>query len=147
MERRTEEMIISFRRAVDLNPNSAAAHAHLGHGLAFAGQHVDAVAHAEDAARLSPFDPMVVLFAATLAVAHFTAGRYAESARCAAVAAQLRPGFHGAYRMRCVSLALAGEMEEARADIAIALEAQPHLSIAWVRATCLTRHRSSYSAT
>ena len=37
MERRTEESIAAFHRAVGLNPNSAAAHSHLGRGLAFAG--------------------------------------------------------------------------------------------------------------
>ena len=36
MERRTEELIAAFRRAVNLNPNSAAAHSHLGHVFAFA---------------------------------------------------------------------------------------------------------------
>src|SRR5262249_8123259 len=36
MERRTAESIAAFRRAVTLNPNSAAAHAHLSRGLAFA---------------------------------------------------------------------------------------------------------------
>ena len=38
MERRTEESIAAFRRAVSLNPSSAAAHCYLSHGLAFSGQ-------------------------------------------------------------------------------------------------------------
>ena len=134
MERRTDEMIAAFRRALDLNPNSAAAHAYLGHGLAFAGQHIEAIAHAQDAARLSPFDPLSVLFAATRAVAHFAAGRYAEAASSAAEALRLRPGFHGAYRMICASLALAGEVEEARALLPTARELHPRLSIDWARA-------------
>ena len=46
MERRTEESIAAFRRALNLNPNSAAAHAHLSHGLAFAGQDREAIEHA-----------------------------------------------------------------------------------------------------
>ena len=35
---RTEESIAAFKRAVDLNPNSAAAQGHLGHVLAFSGR-------------------------------------------------------------------------------------------------------------
>ena len=57
MERRTEELIAAFRRAVELNPNSAAAHSHLSRGLAFAGQDREAIEHGEDAIRLSPLDP------------------------------------------------------------------------------------------
>ena len=38
MERRTEESIASFTRAVDLNPNSAAARTNLSHIFAFAGR-------------------------------------------------------------------------------------------------------------
>ncbi len=45
MERRTEESIAAFRRAVNLNPNSAAAHSHLSHGFAFAGQDREAIEH------------------------------------------------------------------------------------------------------
>ena len=37
MEWRTEESIAAFRRAVELNPNSAKARGDLGRGLAFAG--------------------------------------------------------------------------------------------------------------
>ena len=79
MERRTEESIAAFRRAVDLNPNSAAAHGHLGHGLAFAGRDREAIRHAEEAIRLSPFDPMMAFFLGAIAVTHYLAGRYAES--------------------------------------------------------------------
>ena len=52
----------AFARAVDLNPNSAAAHAHLGRGLAFPGRDREAIEHAEEAIRLSPFDPVMALF-------------------------------------------------------------------------------------
>ena len=38
MERRTEKSIAAFRRALNLNPNLAAAHAHLSHIFAFAGR-------------------------------------------------------------------------------------------------------------
>jgi Flp pilus assembly protein TadD len=134
MGRRADESIAAFRRAVDLNPNSAAAHGHLGHGLAFAGRDREAMRHAEEAIRLSPFDPMMALFLGTIAVAHYVAGRHGEALRYATEAAQVRPGFHGARRLRCASLAQSGRICEARSLLATVLSEQPQLSLGWIRA-------------
>ncbi|MEA2928591.1 MAG: hypothetical protein QOG38_1019, partial [Hyphomicrobiales bacterium] len=110
MERRTEESIAAFRRAVDLNPNSAAAHCYLSHGLAFAGQDRAAIAHGEDAIRLSPLDPEMAMMLGGIAVAHYTAGRYADALRYSSELLRLRPGFHGAQRLHCASLAQVGRV-------------------------------------
>jgi TolB-like protein len=134
MEWRTEESIAAFSRAVDLNPNSAAAHGHLGHGLAFSGRDLEAIRHAEEAIRLSPFDPMVALFLGTIAVSHYLAGRYADSLRHATDAARARPGFQGAHRLRCASLARTGRIAEARSLLTTVRSEQPQLSLAWIRA-------------
>lgn len=135
MERRTEESIAAFRRALNLNPNSAAAHSHLSHIFAFAGQDREAIEHGEDAIRLSPLDPEMAFFLGGIAIAHYTAGRYAEAARYTTEALRLRPGFQGAQRLRCASLAQAGRLDEARAFLAAARRQQPQLSIAWIRAS------------
>jgi TolB-like protein len=135
MERQTAESIAAFRRAVTLNPNSAAAHCHLSHGLAFAGQDRKAIEHAEEAIRLSPLDPLMALFLGSIAVAHFTAGRYTQAVHYTTEAARLRPGFQGAQRMRCASLAHAGRLEEARSHLAVVRREQPHLSLGWIRAS------------
>ncbi len=79
MERRTEGSIAAFRRAVSLNPNSAATHSHLSRGFAFAGCDREAIEHGEEAIRLSPLDPEMALFLGAIAVAHYAAGRYAET--------------------------------------------------------------------
>jgi TolB-like protein/cytochrome c-type biogenesis protein CcmH/NrfG len=134
MERRTEEAIGSFRRALELNPNSAAANAHLGHALAFSGQHGEAIERAEVAIRLSPFDPMTALSLGTIAVAHYTAGCYTEATRYTQQAVQLRPGFQGAHRLHCASLAQAGRLDEARTVLATIRDQQPQLSVAWIKA-------------
>ena len=81
MERSTQELIAAFRRAVSLNPNSAAAHSYLCHGLGFAGLDREAIAHGEEAVRLSPLDPETARFLGGIAVAHYTAGRFDEAAR------------------------------------------------------------------
>ncbi|HWP38147.1 MAG TPA: winged helix-turn-helix domain-containing tetratricopeptide repeat protein [Gemmatimonadales bacterium] len=134
MEKRTEEAIAAFRQAVGLNPNSAAAHAHLSRGLAFSGQDREAIEHAEEAIRLSPLDPDMALFLGGLAIASFAAGRYADAARYATEAVRLRAGFQGVKRMRCASLAQAGNIDEARSLLAMLLREQPQLSIDWVKA-------------
>ena len=134
MERRTEESIAALRRAVMLNPNSAAAHSHLSRGLAFSGQDREAIEHAEDAIRLSPLDPDMALFLGGIAAAHYAAGRYADAAHYATEAARLRPGFQGVQRMRCASLAQAGRIDEARSFLATLRREQPQLSIKWARA-------------
>jgi TolB-like protein len=133
MERHTEESIAAFRRAVSLNPNSAAAHSHLSRGLAFAGRDREAIAHGREAIRLSPLDPEMALFLGAIAVAHYTAGRYADAVRCTTEALRLRPGFQGAQRLRCASLAQAGRVTEARSFLAAVKREQPLLSTDWVR--------------
>jgi tetratricopeptide (TPR) repeat protein len=133
MERRTGESIAALRRALDFNPNSASAHAHLSHGLAFAGQERDAIAHAQEAIRLSPLDSMTALFLGSIAVAHYTAGRYSEAVDYTTQAIGLRPGFQGAHRLRCASLAQAGRIAEARGYLATVRREQPQLSLDWIR--------------
>jgi TolB-like protein/Flp pilus assembly protein TadD len=135
MERQTGDSIAAFRRAVNLNPNSAAAHSHLSRGLAFAGQDREAIAHGEDAIRLSPLDPEMALFLGAIAVAHYAAGRYAEAAQYTTEALRLRPGFQGAQRLRCASLAQAERIDEARSFLATVRREQPQLSIDWIRAS------------
>ena len=134
MERRTEDSIAAFRRAVLLNPSSAAAHSHLSRGFAFAGRVHEAIEHGREAIRLSPLDPEMALFLGAIAVAHYTARRYDEAAHRTTEALRLRPGFQGAQRLRCASLAQAGRLEEARAFLTMVRREQPDLSIDWVRA-------------
>jgi hypothetical protein len=46
---------------------------------------------------------------------------------------RLRPGFQGAHRLHCASLALAGHIEEARTYLPTVRREQPQLSIDWIR--------------
>jgi tetratricopeptide (TPR) repeat protein len=135
MERRTEESVAAFRRAVDLNPNSAAARGGLGHCLAFAGHDHEAIEHAENAIRLSPLDPDMAIFVGGIAVAHYCAGRYLDAARFAEKQLRVRPGFHGGQRLRCASLAQAGRIDEAREFLGLVRSEQPQLSLDWIRAS------------
>ncbi|MEA2884401.1 MAG: hypothetical protein QOH32_3657 [Bradyrhizobium sp.] len=135
MERRTAEALAAFRRAVELNPNSASAHGDLSRGLAFAGHDREAIEHAEEAIRLSPMDPDMALFLGGIAVAHYGAGRYAEAVRVSEQLLRLRPGFQGAQRLHCAGLAQAGRIDEARSYLDIVRREQPQLSLGWIRAS------------
>jgi TolB-like protein len=134
MQRRTDEAIAAFRRAVDLNPNSAAAHSHLSRGFAFAGRDHEAIEHGEEAIRLSPLDPEMALFLGAIAVAHYAAGRYCDAIDRSLEAQRLRPGFQGSRRLLCASLAQAGRVDEARSLLATIRHEQPELSLDWIRA-------------
>ena len=134
MQRRTEEAIAAFRAAVNLTPSSAAAHAHLSRGLAFAGHADEAIQHGEAAMRLSPLDPEMALFRGGIAIAYFTARRFDEALRFTEENLSLRPGFQGAQRLYCASLAQSGRVEEARAFLStVRRNHRPPLTIAWVR--------------
>jgi DNA-binding winged helix-turn-helix (wHTH) protein/tetratricopeptide (TPR) repeat protein len=134
MERHTDESIAAFRRAVELNPNSAAARSQLSRGLAFAGLHGEAVEHGEAAIRLAPFDPQKALFLGGIAVAKHAAGRFDEAVHWSVEAQRLRPGFQGSRRMLCANLALAGRTVEARALLSSLRRDQPGLSMSWLTA-------------
>jgi TolB-like protein len=135
MERRTDESIAAFRRAVGLNPSSAAAHCYLSHGLAFSGRGSEAIIHGNEAIRLSPLDPETAMFLGAIAVAHYVDGRYADAFRTSEELLRLRPGFHGAQRLRCASLAQMGRVDEARASLAAVRLEQPQLSIGWIKSS------------
>jgi TolB-like protein/tetratricopeptide (TPR) repeat protein len=133
MERRTGDAIAAFRKAVELNPSSASARGALSHCLAFAGCDGEAIERAEEAIRLSPLDPDMALFLGGIAVAHYCAGRFAESVHYSSEVLRLRPGFQGAQRLLCAALAQTGRNEEARTFLATVRQEQPQLSIAWIR--------------
>ena len=134
MQRRTEEAIAAFRTAVNLTPSSAAAHAHLSRGLAFAGEWREAIEHGEAAMRLSPLDPEISLFRGAMAIAHYAARRFDEALRFTEENLRVRPAFQGAQRLHCASLAQAGKVDEARALLSIVRRSHhPPLTIAWIR--------------
>ena len=121
-----------FQRALDLNPNFAAAHGYLGWALAFGGQSEQAIAHLKEAIRMSPHDPQNAIFNTGLAIAHYLAGRFAEAVEYSRETLQQRSAFTAGHRIHCASLAQNGQIDEAREALARLKEAHPDLSIAWI---------------
>jgi len=133
MQRRAAESLAEFRRALDLNPNFAAAHGYLGWAFVFDGQSENAITHLDEAIRMSPQDPQNAIFTTGIAIAHYMAGRYEEAVAACRKAFQQRSGLARGTRVYIASLAQAGQLEEARAALAAMKEIHPELSIAWIK--------------
>jgi tetratricopeptide (TPR) repeat protein len=131
-KRRTDEAVEEFQRAIDLNPNFAAAHGFLGCALAFDGRSDRAIDHIERAIRMSPHDPQNALLNAALAAAHYQADRYAEAVGFGRKAIQQRFELTNGHRIYVASLAQAGWIDEARAALAQLQGLHPENSIAWI---------------
>jgi TolB-like protein/Flp pilus assembly protein TadD len=131
--RQTIAAAAEFQRAIDLNPNFAAAHGYLGWALAFGGQSEQAIAHLKEAIRMSPHDPQNAIFNTGLAIAHYLAGRFAEALEYSQETLQQRSAFSAGHRIHCASLAQAGQIDQAREVLAGLKEVHPDLSIAWIK--------------
>ena len=131
--RRSHDAMVEYQRALDINPNFAAAHSHLGMALACNGQSDTAIPHLEQSLRMSPHDPQNIFVYTALAVAHYLAGNYPEAAGFGHKAVQQRPGFTGGHRIYVASLAQAGQVEDARTALDRLKELQPEISIAWIQ--------------
>jgi adenylate cyclase len=131
--RRSHDAVVEYQRALDINPNFAAARAHLGMALACDGQSDTAIHHSEQALRMSPHDPQNIFVYTALAVAYYLAGNYPEAVGFGHKAVQQRPGFTGGHRIYVASLAQAKRIEEARTALDRLKELQPEISIAWIQ--------------
>jgi adenylate cyclase len=132
LKRRTEHAVQEFQRALEINPNFAAAHGYLGTAFAFDGQSDQAIIHSNLALRMSPQDPQNAIFNVGLAAANYLAGQFAEAIGCARKAVQQRSGWPPGHRIYCASLAQAGQLDEARAALDRLKDLQPDISIAWI---------------
>ena len=131
-QRQTNEAVDEYRRALELNPNFAAARGYLGLALALDGRSDEAIENVEQAMRMSPRDPQNSMFNAALAVAHYLAGRYTEAVGFARRSSQQREGLIAGSRILIASLAQAGRIDEARAAMRRLRETHPNVSIAWI---------------
>jgi TolB-like protein len=131
--RDTDEAVRHFNTALDLNPNFSTAAGFVGFALALDGRSQEALRHFERAMRISPRDPFNSFFFAGIAAAHYLEGRFAEAAKWARQATQLRPGYIGGRRILCASLAKAGHDAEAKVALAALQRMAPGMSIASLR--------------
>jgi TolB-like protein/class 3 adenylate cyclase len=116
-------------RALVLNSNLAAAWSASGCLRAFLGDSDMAIKHLARAMRLSPLDPLMFSNEGYTALAHFLAGRYDEAWPLAERALREQPYYLSVIRIAAASNAFAGRLEEARQNIARALQLDPDLRV------------------
>jgi TolB-like protein len=121
------------RRALALNPNSANGWMARGLVSCFSNQPGLAIEALQRAMRLSPLDPQGPSIKSGLAGAHLVAGRYQEALDWADRSLHEQPHYSPALRVKVVSLAQLGRIEEAGDCLRSLLELQPGLTIAWYR--------------
>ena len=123
----------SLRRALELNPNFALAHALLADTLALQRVHQEAVDSAENALRLSPRDRLVGTSASlAMAQVNFAAGRYPECVTWARSMIEKSPGHTGGHFFLTAALALAGDLTAAVEARDTLLRLRPEFSLAWM---------------
>jgi adenylate cyclase len=112
MSKKYDMAIEEGKRAIDLNPNSAAAYAWLAMSVNFAGRPEEAIDLLKKAMRLSPFPPAYYIM--HLGIAYREAGRYEEAISELKKCLELRPNNIIAYKNLSITYALAGRYGEAR---------------------------------
>jgi adenylate cyclase len=119
----------AFDRSLALSPSSALALGFSAVTRAWHGESATAIEQAELALRLSPFDSFTNMRYMAVAIAHFAAGRFEESATAASRAVQANPRFSPPYWMHTAALASLGRIEEAKAVALQLLKVQPQFTI------------------
>jgi TolB-like protein/Flp pilus assembly protein TadD len=131
--RHPERAISHLSESVNLNPNFALGYAGLGYGLACGGQPENGLRSLEQAERLSPRDPFLANYGPIVRyMALFALERYEEAVAVCRATTALNPNHVGAWRLMTVSLALLGQVEEAKEALARTLALQPDLTTAHV---------------
>jgi adenylate cyclase len=130
--RRFADAARSARRALELNPNLAAAHADLAISLAHLGSQ-EAADSAEHALRLSPRDRNVASEASlALTIVYFSTERYAECITWARTMIQKNSGHLAFHFFLAAALAMQGELTAAAEARDALLSLRPEFSLTWM---------------
>jgi TolB-like protein/class 3 adenylate cyclase/tetratricopeptide (TPR) repeat protein len=119
----------AINRALRLNPNSAGAWMARGWVACWQNEPQVAIQALEHAMRLSPLDPVGFFFKGGLALAYLAAGQYQEASEWSNRCWREFPHYRTALRIRIVSCAHLGRVEEARKEVGRLLELDPKSSI------------------
>ena len=119
----------AFDHSLAMSPSSALALGFSAVTRAWRGESAIAIQQAEQALRLSPFDPLSNIRHMAIAIAHFVAGRFEEAAAAAHRATQGQPRFSPPYWMRAAALANLDRIDEAKIMAQRLLDVQPQFTI------------------
>jgi TolB-like protein/tetratricopeptide (TPR) repeat protein len=111
---RYAEALRAVERALSIGPNLMDVHYCAGTLKPFMGQGDAALAHFEQAMRISPLDPFMGNMLCGISGAHLVSGRYPEALAAAQTALQRSPKLALAHRLALVALGFLGRMDEAK---------------------------------
>ena len=127
---RHDDAIAEFERAIELNANYAPPYGQIGRTLAFAGKIDDAIANIEMAMRLSPRDPLMALWLASLGLAAFVAERYEEACNWAKKAVRENSDFPVGHQLLVASYGQLERPREAEAALKGLFRVMPSATLA-----------------
>jgi len=127
---RHEEARRRLRRALDLDPNSAFVHGCLGTSYAFAGDYEAALSHCEEAIRLSPRDPLLIIWHLNKGWAALLSERFEEAIEFATEAVEANPEFPDNYAVLAAAHGHMGDAGAARTALDQLLRRMPGLTAA-----------------
>lgn len=120
---------LALRHALEINPSFSLGYGTLGTVLAWAGEPDPSIENNLLALRLNPGDPLNPHRYFGLALAHFVAGRYAQTLENAARAVGTRPDWWLAQILLVAALAELGRRAEARAAAADLMRLKPDITL------------------
>jgi adenylate cyclase len=125
---RHEEARRRLRRAIDLDPNSAFARGFLGVSYAFAGDYDPTLSHTAEAIRLSPRDPLLIIWHLCNAWAALLSARDLEAVQFATEAMEANPEFPDVYAVLAAAHGHLGNAAEAGGALQEFLRRSPVLT-------------------
>jgi tetratricopeptide (TPR) repeat protein len=130
LQGRQEEAIADVARSIDLSPNFALGHYALAFIHSQAGDPSAAIAAADQARGLSPYDPLLFGMLGARAMALVRLGRFDEAASAAVQAAARANAHPHILAIAALSLALADDLAAAQAQAAAIRRTLPDYGVA-----------------
>jgi adenylate cyclase len=124
-----DSAILHFDRALTINPSASSAWVWSTSAHAWLGSSEEAVRRSHRAIELSPFDPLMYTFTSVAGTAHAVAGQYAKAIDFCRRSLRQNRMFASTHRILAISLALSGQVEEARTAAIDLLKLEPTLTV------------------
>jgi adenylate cyclase len=125
VQNRLPESRIEWERAIELDPNNAAAYGQLGLTLIYLGEPAAAIPLEEKRIRLNPNDPNLGLAYWTIGLAHLLQNQVDPAIDWLTKARAANPGVYYFYLDLAAAFALKGDLPSARAALAESIKLKP----------------------
>ena len=128
IQNRLPESRIEWERAIELDPNNAAAYGQLGTTMIYLGDPAGAIPLEEKRIRLNPNDPNIALAYWSIGLAHLLQGHLAEAIDWLTKARAANPRIYYIDLDLAAALALKGDLDGAHEALAASLKLKPQIN-------------------